>query len=266
VDSGIRGWHVLLGGAVGFALAFASGGWNPVALLTGTIIGAAMSAALLSSHGDERRRVVALCLVVFFVIFFWMAFEQAGSSMNVFADRHTQRTLGSFTIPAGWFQSVQPFTLVLFAPLMAAVWTWLARRNAEPSTPMKMAWGLGAVGLSFVVMAVAGRAADAGQQVSPWWLVSAYGLQSLGELAVSPVGLSYVSKVAPARLASLAFGLFFLSNAAANKAAGMLAAQTDAIGSLGTFFLVLVATSLGAAVVLALLVPLLRRLTASVHA
>jgi proton-dependent oligopeptide transporter, POT family len=265
-ESGIRGWHALLGGGVGLALAYASGGLNPVALLTGTVIGAAMAAALLSSHGDERRRVIALCLVVFFVIFFWMAFEQAGSSMNVFADRHTQRAVGSFTIPAGWFQSVQPFTLVLFAPAVAAAWTWLARRGSEPSTPMKMSWGLGAVGLSFVVMAVAGRAADAGLQVSPWWLVSAYCLQSLGELAVSPVGLSYVSKVAPARLASLAFGLFFLSNAAASKAAGMLAAQTERIGSLSTFFLVLVATSLGAAVVLVLLVPMLRRLTASVKA
>jgi POT family proton-dependent oligopeptide transporter len=264
--TGIRGWHALLGAAIGFALAFATGGLNPVALLTGTVIGAAMAAALLSSHGDERRRVMALCLVVFFVIFFWMAFEQAGSSMNVFADRHTRRTLGSFTIPAGWFQSVQPLTLILFAPLVAAGWGWLATRNAEPSTPMKMAWGLVLVGLSFVVMAIGGRAADAGVQVSPWWLVAAYGLQSLGELAVSPVGLSYVSKVAPARLAALAMGLFFLSNAAANKAAGMLAARTEAIGSLAGFFLLLVGTSIGAGLVLMVLVPTLRRMTASVEA
>lgn len=264
--SGIRGWHALLGGGAGFALAFASGGANPVALLTGTIIGAAMAAALLSSHGDERRRVIALCLVVFFVIFFWMAFEQAGSSMNVFADRHTVRALGDFTIPAGWFQSVQPLTLILFAPLAAATWGWLGRRGAEPSTPMKMAWGLVLVGLSFVVMAIGGRAADAGLQVSPWWLVGAYCLQSLGELAVSPVGLSYVSKVAPARLGALAMGLFFLSNAAASKAAGMLAARTESIGSLSGFFLLLVGTSVGAGLVLMVLVPALKRMTASVEA
>ena len=264
--SGIRGWHALVGGSIGAALALASGGANLVAVLTGTVIGAAMAAALLSSHGEERRRMIALCLVVFFVIFFWMAFEQAGSSMNVFADRHTARTLGGFTIPAGWFQSVQPLTLILFAPLVAVAWTALARRNAEPSTPMKMAWGLMLVGLSFVVMAVAGRAADAGRQVSPWWLVGAYSLQSFGELAVSPVGLSYVSKLAPARLAALAMGLFFLSNAAASKAAGMLAAQTEAIGSLGGFFLLLVATSAGAGLVLMLLVPMLKRMTSSAAA
>ncbi len=262
-SAGIQPWQAISGGVVGAALAAAVAGLSPIGLLTGAIIGASIGAALLSSHGDDRRRVIAMCLIVFFVVFFWMAFEQAGSSMNVFADRHTDRVLGSFTIPAGWFQSVQPLTLLLFAPLIAGLWPALARRNAEPSTPMKMVWGLVLVGLSFVAMAVAGRSADAGQLVSPFWLVLAYSLQSLGELAVSPVGLSYISKVAPARLGALSMGLFFLSNSAANKLGGWLASQTESIGSLAGLFSVIVGTSLGAALLLVVMVPTLRKLTAS---
>jgi POT family proton-dependent oligopeptide transporter len=262
----IKAWHAAAGGATGLALAAVAGATGWVGLLTGGIIGAAMGAALLSSRGEELQRMLALCVIVFFVVFFWMAFEQAGSSLNVFADRHTDRRLGSFLIPAGWFQSVQPLTLLLLAPLMAALWPWLRRRNAEPSTPMKMMWGLVAVGLSFVFMIAAGRGADAGLQVSPLWLVACYTLQSVGELSVSPVGLSYVTKVAPARLAALSMGLFFLSNAAANTLGGWLAAQSARFDSLATFFAVPVATSLGAALLLLALVPRLRRMTASVRA
>ncbi len=241
-----------------------SGGW--LALLYGTIIGASIAIATLGSHGEERRRVIALFIVAFFVVFFWMAFEQAGSSMNIFADRHTDRVVAGKTIPAPWFQSVNAFFIMLFAPAFAWLWTRLREGGREPSTAMKMVIGLALLGLGFVFMVLGGREVDAGFKVSPFYLVAAYLFHTWGELCLSPVGLSYVTKVAPWRFASLLMGVWFLANSAANKLGGTLAAMTERIPSLAQFYTIPVATSLGAAVLMLLLVPLLKRLTASVKA
>lgn len=265
MDDAARPWHGFAGAGAGFVIAWVSGG-SLVSILTGMVIGAALAIALLSSRGEELKRVIALCIVVFFVVFFWLAFEQAGSTMNIFADRHTDRMVGSFEIPAGWFQSIQPITVILFAPLMAGLWQALAARGREPSTSMKMVWALGLMGASFVLMVFAGRGADTGIKVSALWLTCVYSIQSVGELAISPVGLSYVTKVAPARLATLLMGVWFLSNSAANKAAGFLAEQSASLKSLGTFFTIPVATSFGAMLLMLALTPMLRRLTASVKA
>src|SRR6185312_6695140 len=108
----------------------------------GMIIGAALAISFLGSHGEERRRVVALCIVVFFVIFFWAAYEQTGSSMNLFADKNTNLQAGSFSIPSSWFQSVNPAVILIFAPLFAVLWGWLGARHWEPSTALKMVLGL----------------------------------------------------------------------------------------------------------------------------
>ena len=263
---GLRAWHGLLGGSIGFALGWVSGNGDWAAVLTGTVIGASIAMAILSSRGEELKRVIALCLIVFFVIFFWAAYEQAGSSMNIFADRHTDRMVGSFEIPTGWFQAVQPGTLLILAPLMAGFWQFLARRGKEPSTAMKIAWGLGVIGLAFLFMVMAGRGVDQGLKVSAFWLCATYTLSEVGELMVSPVGLSYVTKVAPARLGALMMGIFFLSNSAANKIAGMLAEVSAQTTSQASFYAIPVATSLGAALVLLLLVPTLKKLTATVDA
>ncbi len=250
------------------------GGW--VQLILGVCVGAALSISVLGTHGEERKRVTAVFLVTFFVVFFWMAFEQAGSSMNLFADRYTDRSIGSFSIPASWFQSVNAFFIILCAPIVAGIWRALQARNREPSTALKMVIGLLLVGLGFVFMVVGARGADscvaqvgadaAREQcrvASPLWLVAAYLMHSLGELSVSPVGLSYVTKVAPARLVAMLMGVFFLSNAVANYLGGILAAQTENIAKQGTFFSIPIVTSWGAALLMLALVPLLRRLTAS---
>ncbi len=252
----------------------AGGGW--VSLVLGVCVGAAMSISVLGTSGDERKRVVALFIVTFFVIFFWMAFEQAGSSMNLFADRYTDRQVGSFSIPASWFQSVNASFIILCAPLLALLWQWLAARNREPSTSLKMVLGLVLVGLGFVFLVIGARGADACvsqlgadaareqcRVASPLWLIGAYLMHSLGELSLSPVGLSYVTKIAPARLVSMLMGVFFLSNAVANYLGGILAAQTETIATQGAFFSIPVATSWGAALLMLALVPLLNRLTAS---
>ncbi len=262
----LKAWHGLVGGAVGFALGWVTGNGDWAAVLTGTVIGASIAMAILSSRGEELKRVIALCLIVFFVVFFWAAYEQAGSSMNIFADRHTNRTIGSFEIPTGWFQSIQPAALLMLAPVMAGLWQWLAARGKEPSTALKITMGLAVIGVAFLFMVAAGRGVDSGVKVSAFFLVATYTLSEVGELMVSPVGLSYVTKVAPARLGALMMGIFFLSNSAANKIAGMLAEVSARMSSQASFYAIPVASSLGAALLMLLLVPWLKRLTASVEA
>jgi POT family proton-dependent oligopeptide transporter len=259
-------WHAPAGAAVGFGILMVTAGWSLMGGAFALIIGASFGIALLGSRGDDLNRVIALIIVVFFVAFFWMAFEQACSSMNIFADRHTDRMIGNFEVPTGWFQSVNSFFILLFAPVFAGLWQMLQRRGKEPSTAMKMVLGLALLGLGFVWLVFGGRGADAGMKVAPTFLIFAYLFHTWGELCLSPVGLSYVTKVAPVRFASLMMGAWFLANAAANKMGGWLAAQTESITSLGTFFSIPVLTSLGSAVVLLALVPLLKRLTASVKA
>jgi POT family proton-dependent oligopeptide transporter len=254
----------------------AAGGW--VQLILGICVGAALSISVLGTRGEERKRVIALFIVTFFVVFFWMAFEQAGSSMNLFADRYTNRQVGTFSIPASWFQSVNAAFIILCAPLMAWLWRALALRQREPSTALKMVLGLVLVGLGFVFMVIGSRGADACaaqlgadaareqcRVASPMWLVVAYLMHSLGELSLSPVGLSYVTKIAPARLVSMLMGVFFLSNAIANYLGGMLAAQTENIATQSAFFSIPVVTSWAAALLMLALVPYLKRLTRSVQ-
>ncbi len=273
------------GGVAGALVAALLGGASVLGIAMGVTVGAALSMTVLGSTGEERRRVIALFIVTFFVIFFWAAYEQAGSSMNLFADKHTDLDVGGFAVPSSWFQSVNPALILLGAPAFAALWGALGRRAKEPSTPLKMVFGLVLLGVGFVFLAAGGRRADAGVLVSPAWLLAAYLFHTLGELCLSPVGLSYVSKVAPARFGALLMGAYFLANAAANKIAGALAAYTPTpgearppgAGGIGGFlqrvsdtnagfFSIFVVSSFAAALVMLLFVPLLKRLTGSVRA
>jgi len=264
-------WIVSAGATIGAGLVFlGAGDIHPLDLtIRMAIAGMGVAAAALAisgTRGEERNRVIALFIVVFFVIFFWMAFEQAGSSMNLFADRHTNTNVGGFDIPSSWFQSMNPMFILIFAPVFAILWTILERRGKEPSTAVKMVLGLVLLGIGFLFLVFAGRYVDRGMQVSALWLTLAYLFHTLGEICLSPVGLSYVTKVAPYKFASLLMGAWFLANAAANYLGGWLAAQTDTITSQAQFFSIPVATSFGAAFLLLLLVPLLKRLTRSVQA
>jgi proton-dependent oligopeptide transporter, POT family len=275
-----------VGGAiVSAALAWWALGNNPLGIAMCFVIGAAIAITVLGSHGEERKRVIALFIVVFFVVVFWTAYEQAGSSMNLFAANNTDLKVGSFSVPAAWYQSVNPAVILLFAPLFAALWPFLARRKWEPSTALKMVIGLFLLGIGFLFMVAGGRRADTGVLVSPIWLLAAYTFHTCGELCLSPVGLSYFTKVAPLRFASLLMGVWFLSNMVANKLAGSLAAYTPTpgpppeahasglAGLLQTvsatnagFYTIFVVAAGGAAVLMLLFVPLLKRLTASVKA
>jgi len=255
----------IVGAAIGLVLAFLlHGGW--LGYLFCIIIGGAVGTTVFGTEGEERKRVLAIFIVAFFVVFFWMAYEQAGSSMNLFADRHTNLSIGSFSFPSSWFQAVNPLFILIFAPLFASLWVRLGRRGKEPSTALKMVIGLALLGTGFLFMVAGGKIADTGVKVSALWLTMAYAFSTWGELSLSPVGLSYVTKVAPVRFASLLMGVWFLANAAANKLGGFLASQTENIPSLAKFYMIPVATSFGAAFLLLLLVPMLKRLTKSVKA
>jgi len=158
--------------------------------------------------------------------------------------------------------------LVISAPAFAALWTALARRRREPSTPAKMAWGLALVALGYVFMVFAGLRSEGGKLVSPLWLVAAYSFHTWGELCLSPIGLSFVTKLAPTKMVALLMGFWFLATALGEFSAGQLAALIEPIGrgalfhiwgGQADFFLVLLVIPLGAAALLAALTPWLRR-------
>jgi POT family proton-dependent oligopeptide transporter len=177
---------------------------------------------------EEKRR--ALVIVVLFLgsVLFWSGYEQAGSSLNLFAERYTDRALGSFVIPASWFQSLNPAFVIAFAPLVAWVWIALARRHLKPSAPASFAIGVIFMGSGFVVMAVAASIVAHGSKVLPYWLIATYLLHTLGELCLSPVGLSYTTKLSPKRLVGQMMGMWFLSLSLGNLAAGLIAGEFDA--------------------------------------
>ncbi len=173
----------------------------------------------------EKERIAVIFIVSFFVIFFWAAYEQAGVSLTFFAESQTDRViswLGNYLIPASFFQSVNPIIIFIFAPVFASLWTKLGTKDMEPSSPLKMSMGLMILALGYVVMVIGGGIAQTGVKVSPMWLVLAYSFHTFGELCLSPIGLSVVTKLSPARFMSLLMGVWFLANAAADWLAGQL--------------------------------------------
>ncbi|MBL9132773.1 MAG: peptide MFS transporter [Verrucomicrobiaceae bacterium] len=207
---------------------------DPVALAkqTATIISCIAAAFfawafLLAGLTLEEKKRMAVILVLFGAsALFFAGFEQAGSSFSLFAERHTIRTVGSLgTIPAGQFQSLNSLMVIGLAPVVAGLWSWLARRKAEPLMITKFSWGLLALALGFVVAAYAAERALANGPVLPTWLISIYLLHTLGELFLSPIGLSAVSKLAPERLAGQMMGIWFLGSSLGNIVAGLLAGE-----------------------------------------
>ena len=188
---------------------------------------------------EERDRVLVLLVIIACTIPFWMAFEQAGSSMNFFAAERTDRLVAGYLFPASWLQSVNSLVLIFSAPLFAAFWTALARRRREPSTPAKMTVAMILMAVGFVFMVEGARRSDHGALVSPMWLVAAYTFHTFAELCLSPIGLSFVSKLAPAQIHLAAHGrLVRRATAISEFLAGQLAAFTDRIarGELFHFF------------------------------
>jgi POT family proton-dependent oligopeptide transporter len=251
--------------------------WGMTALIVGVVLFSAI--AFLFAQPSVDRGPLAVILILAFIgnIFFWTAFEQAGSSMNVFAKEHTDLTLWGLIkggIPASFFQSVNPLTILLFGPIFSWLWLFLERKNADPSTPMKFAMGLWLLGLAFLAMVAGALDAKDGLAGAQWLLIT-YVVYTWGELCLSPVGLSMVTKLAPPRLQSLMMGLWFFTFALSNLLAGLVARFSERfvpespdataelsfiIPGLPGFFLMLVALPIAGGIMIAILSPMLKRM------
>lgn len=194
---------------------------------------------------EEKKRVGVIAVLFLASAIFWAGFEQVGSSFNIFADRFTVRKFGTMEIPAGWFQSINAFFVITLAPVAAALWVALAKRNIFPSLATKLAWGLLLLAAGFLVAALASRHALSSGPVWPTWLISVYLLHTIGELFLSPVGLSAVTKLSPPRLVGQMMGIWFLGTALGNLLAGLLAGKVtgDAAAAMPDRFLQVVGTS-----------------------
>jgi POT family proton-dependent oligopeptide transporter len=215
----------------------------------------------------ERRRVLVMVALVAAGVTFWAGYEQTGASMNLFADRYTDRHILGWNMPTAWLQSVNPLFIIMFAPVFAALWIALGKRGRDLNAATKFGAGLLLLGLGFIVMYVASKYVLAGQTVLPTWLVLAYLLHTFGELCLSPVGLSYMSKLAPPRFVGQVMGMWFLSMALGSNLAGQLSGQYDAshLESLpGLFLKIFWYGAIGGAVMLAL-TPFVKRMMAGVR-
>jgi POT family proton-dependent oligopeptide transporter len=175
----------------------------------------------------ERKRIGLIAVCFLAASCFWSGFEQAGSSMNLFADRLTQRTFGGWEMPASWLQSVNSIFIILLAPVFSGI--WLALGSRSPSIPAKMGLGLLQLGLGFAVMAWASVYASAEHPVSAAWLVATYFFHTTGELCLSPIGLSSITKLSPQRYVGQMMGIWFMGAALGNLVAGRVAGLIDSL-------------------------------------
>ncbi len=176
---------------------------------------------------DEKKKIGVIAILFLFSAVFWSGFEQAGSSLNLFADRYTDRVMFGWEMPASWLQSVNPMFIIILAPLFGSLWINLARKHMEPYTPVKFALGLIFLGVGFGVMALASIYVMQGESVLPTWLILTYLFHTTGELCLSPVGLSSVTKLAPKKLVGQMMGIWFMSIALGNLIAGLVAGEFD---------------------------------------
>jgi len=212
----------------------------------------------------DITRLAAIAILFCFSSLFWSAFEQAGSSLNLFADQLTENRILGFSFPSSWLQSINSLFIIACAPLFALLWIRLGKR--EPSSPSKFAWGLFFVGLSFVLVGFGALVAlRTGTKVSPWWLIGVYLLDTIAELSLSPVGLSTVTKLAPPRFAASMMGVWFTSLAVGNYVGGWIAGHFDPGASLPRLFFSVAAVEILAAAVLWLLVRPIKKLMAGVQ-
>ncbi|GIU83147.1 MAG: MFS transporter [Acidobacteria bacterium] len=181
-------------------------------------------------NSDEKKRVLVIGVLFVAAAVFWSAFEQAPTSLNLFAKDFTQREVFGFEVPATWFQSVNPLLIILLAPVFAYIWTWLGQRGMDLSSPAKFALGLFFAAIGFLVMIFASMevvASDGQIKVSMFWLVASYFFQTVGELCLSPVGLSSMTKLSPRRFVGQMMGVWFLAAAVGNLIGGLVGGHVD---------------------------------------
>jgi proton-dependent oligopeptide transporter, POT family len=240
-ESTVRNWT--LGGLAVLAAVFAAAAAGLVTL-SPQAIGQSMTVVLVGVavayfsyififgglDSDEKKRVAVIFVLFVFAAIFWAAFEQAPTSLNLFANDFTDRSLFGWEVPATWFQSVNSAFIILFAPVFAAVWVWMAKSGIELSSPAKFTLGLAVTTVGFAIMISAANAVVASGgtvKVSPWFLIVSYLLQTFGELCISPVGLSSMTKLAPRAYVGQMMGIWFLATSVGNLVAGLVGGHVD---------------------------------------
>lgn len=229
-----------------------------VILLTGSAV--FMASLYVGGNFDvtEKKRGVSIFFLFLVAALFWAGFEQAGSSLTLFADRMTGNTVAGTEFPSSWYQSLNPIFIILLAPVFS--WLWIKMGSKQPSSPAKFSLGLVGVGAGFVIMVFAAQnaAADGGSLVSPGWLFTTYLLHTLGELCLSPVGLSVMTKLAPQRIVGQIMGVWFLAAAIGNYMGGEIAGLFESL-PLPQLFGAVAAVNLAVAVVVIGLAPLVKK-------
>jgi len=217
-------------------------------------------------NAKEKRRLAALAILCLVQVLFWAGYEQAGSNFNLFAQRYTDLHVFGWGFPASWFQSENSLLIILLAPFFAWLWIWLGRRNLDPSTPLKFALGMIFMGIGFVVMTGAAWIVVAGHKALPTWLALTYLLHTIGELCLSPVGLSATTKLTPRRFGGRMMGVWFLFLALGELLAGLLAGRFSAkdVHDMPHIYLTVAAVGIGVGIALALVArPMQRYLIAA---
>ena len=269
VDNSKKRRNYLLLGALTIALAIFfhqcfGNDWISIGIFTACIVFPVSILLEGSLTKIERDRIFVIYIIAFFVIFFWAAYEQAGASLTLFASEQTDRVILGWEMPASWIQSFNPFFVVILAAIMPGVWGFLNKRGMEPASPTKQAVGLLLLSLGYLVICFGVKDAQPGVKVSLIWLTGLYFIHTMGEIALSPIGLSMVNKLTPIRFASLMMGIWYLSTATANKFAGTLSGLYPETGKVKTllgyrietmydFFMVFVVMSATASLILFLL-------------
>lgn len=221
-------------------------------------------------EASEKKKVVAIGIIFVFAAIFWSGFEQAGSSLNLFAERFTDKHIFGWEMPAAWFQSVNSIFIIIFAPVFGAMWVWLAKRNLDPRSPVKFVMGLTLLGIGFLVMYFASKIAASGQLAAPTWLIFTYMFHTFGELSLSPVGLSLITKLAPKKFSGQMMGIWFLATSLGNLLAGLIAGSAsggteEALANMPHQYMMIVATTIGAGVLLLIFSNPMKKLMQDVH-
>ncbi len=278
-ESQAEGWRMLIGGIIVTAVIFAAllllNGAGTISITLSGVANAGgvviVSMAILyfaymlvagNLEAIEKKRVLVIAVLFLFSALFWAGFEQAGSSLNLVAERLTDRTYFGWEMPASWFQSVNPLWIITLAPVFA--WMWVKLGKYQPSSPAKFAIGLVLMGSGFLVLTWGTSLAVNGHEISPMWLIVTYLLHTCGELSLSPVGLSMVTKLAPERFVGQMMGVWFMSISLGNLMAGLVAGYFEAM-SVPVLFGAVAATAIGGGLILFLLVPMLRKMMSGVY-
>ncbi len=280
-DKKEKGWYVVWGVVAIIAALYLTGisglidfnavtiaQWGTRVIMSVAVLYFLYMFTLAKLNTVEKKRIVVIIVLFIASALFWSGFAQAGSSLNLFADRYTDRMLGAFgfEIPAGWYQSINPIFIIALAPVFGWFWIVLARRNLNPSIPMKFALGLIQLGAGFFVMVIASKIVLGGAMAGSGWLIMTYLLHTMGELCLSPVGLSSVTKLSPQRYVGQMMGIWFLATALGNLIAGLVAGHFDdqAVDQMPDLFMQVVQYTVIPGVILLLLAKPIHKLTGGI--